>query len=72
MEENENIEKRVMGLFTGVKATRDNSLKAQLTVEAGDLRREQYLTEENPRAKANYQRLARNCYFAARNFHYRN
>ena len=71
MEENENIEKRVMGLFTGVKATRDNSLKAQLTVEAGDLRREQYLTEENPRARANYQRLARNCYFAARNFHYR-
>ncbi|MBT4335827.1 hypothetical protein HOD66_00515 [Candidatus Woesearchaeota archaeon] len=55
----------------GVKATNNNSLKSKLTVEAGDLRREQYLTEENPRARANYQRLARNCYFAARNFHYR-
>jgi len=71
MEENEDMEQRVKNLFMGVKATNNNGLKSKLTVEAGDLRREQYLAEENPRARANYQRLARNCYFAARNFHYR-
>ena len=71
MEKNEDMEQRVKNLFMGVKATNNNSLKSKLTVEAGDLRREQYLTEENPRLRAHYKNMSNNCYQAARNFHYR-
>jgi hypothetical protein len=71
MEQNEDMEQRVKNLFMGVKATNNNGLKSRLMVEAGDLRREQYLTEEKPQQRAHYRNMSNNCYQAARNFHYR-
>ena len=70
-ENTENIEIRLKDLFRGVKATKNNRLKSQLMVEAGDLRREQYLMTEFGRQKDHYRNMSNNCYQAARNFHYR-
>jgi hypothetical protein len=71
MKKNEDMEQRVKNLFMGVKATNNNSLKSKLMVEAGDLRREQYLMTEIGRQKDHYRKMSSNCYQAARNFHYR-
>ena len=71
MKRQANIERKLVDIFRGVKATKNNGLKSKLMVEAGDLRREQYLMTEDRGQKAHYRNMANNCYQAARNFHYR-
>ncbi|MBT5022327.1 hypothetical protein HOK51_06895 [Candidatus Woesearchaeota archaeon] len=67
--EQTSIEQTINNIFSVVKATKDLKTKEQLMLEAGDLRREQYLGEINMRKKAEYRDQARNCYFAARGFY---